>query len=245
AISNIKHCLVTNELASEARVEPCYLLNQRLWDNKEMLTRLEWHWGMKYSSLELNVEANMIYLRQDLLESFDSNRWLLLPPPEMVDRVWARYFMIDLKSPIQQSPIESIYEGGEVFEYRLFPLDKDLRPIKRFDEPDSTNRSSPLNADPTEENSTRHSYPFDSLPILVSSVRPHFVILDSAGKLFNQPWIVSTVVPSLWPISEYDASHMLWHLEFVFGLKLRRPLDLRLRRALLCGRLLSTRVHVC
>ncbi|ETW86457.1 hypothetical protein HETIRDRAFT_98975 [Heterobasidion irregulare TC 32-1] len=134
----------------------------------------------------------------------------------MVDRVWARYFMIDLKSPIQQSPIESIYEGAEVFEYRLFPLDKDLRPIKRFDEPDSTKRSLPLNADPTEQNSTHHSYPFDSLPILVSSVQPHFVILDLAEKLFNQPRIVSTVVPSLWPISEYDASHMLWHLEFVY-----------------------------
>ena len=82
AISNIKHCLVTNELASEARVEPCYLLNQRLWDNKEMvcffpfplpplvnaiadsllqLTRLEWMWGMQYDSLELDTEANRIY----------------------------------------------------------------------------------------------------------------------------------------------------------------------------------------
>ena len=71
---------MTNELASEARVEPCYLLNQRLWENKEMvcffslpplvntiansllqLTRLEWMWGMQYDSLELDTEANRIY----------------------------------------------------------------------------------------------------------------------------------------------------------------------------------------
>ena len=30
-------------------------------DRRTQLTRLEWHWGMKYASLELEVEANRIY----------------------------------------------------------------------------------------------------------------------------------------------------------------------------------------
>ena len=70
---------MTNEVASEAPVEPCYLLNQRLWKNEELvcmflcsrlairvltllqLTRLEWMWGMQYDSLELDIEANRIH----------------------------------------------------------------------------------------------------------------------------------------------------------------------------------------
>lgn len=65
-------------------------------------------WGMQYSSLDLDTEANRIYcvlyrlcastitdvlldlVHHDLLESFDSHRWLLLPLPEMVDKLWDR-----------------------------------------------------------------------------------------------------------------------------------------------------------
>ena len=76
-------------------------------DSQTQLTRLEWQWGTKYASLELDVEANRIYrasccclrlggpwipslvtVREDLLESFDSNRWVLLPTPEMVNKMW-------------------------------------------------------------------------------------------------------------------------------------------------------------
>ncbi|ETW86554.1 hypothetical protein HETIRDRAFT_240951, partial [Heterobasidion irregulare TC 32-1] len=183
AISNIKHCLVTNELASEARIEPCYLLNQRLWDNKEMLTRLEWHWGMKYSSLELDVEANRIYLRQDLLESFDSNRWLLLPPPEMRKATTAHRdgSCFHLSSKIHLMILQ-LYEGAETFEYRLLPLRHGIESIDRFDQPNSIRTFSPA----AEQSPTRYSNPFDTLPTLVSRAKPHFVICDSAAKLFHE-----------------------------------------------------------
>ena len=92
------------------------------------LTRLEWMWGMQYDSLKLDTEANRIYrvlssdmsstatdvrsglVRHDLLESFDSNRWLLLPSPEMINKIWDHYmtFVDDSTNSKQHPHIETV-----------------------------------------------------------------------------------------------------------------------------------------
>ncbi|ETW86521.1 hypothetical protein HETIRDRAFT_99006 [Heterobasidion irregulare TC 32-1] len=109
---------------------------------------------------------------------------------------------------------------GEAFAYRLLLLDKDLLPIERFDELHSSGGSSPPLAIPTERKFTYHSYAFDTLPTFVSSVKPHLIILDSAAKLFRQaipgPRGVLTVVHSLWPISERNATTMFSPLEHIY-----------------------------
>ncbi|ETW86523.1 hypothetical protein HETIRDRAFT_305490, partial [Heterobasidion irregulare TC 32-1] len=227
--SNTKQCLITNKDASEASIEPCYLLNQRLWRNGEFLTRLEWWWGMKYDSLELDTEANKLYLDSEWLRSFDSDRWLLLPPPEMVNNIWdhCRKFF-KAPSDFVMPPIETVYEGAEIFEYRLLPLDPRLRSFDRFNGPKSSIPITTPTSATEQRTSIHHSFPYETLPTLVSRAKPHFVICDSAPKLFHHiisgPSRLSSDVQSLWPISEPEASCMLRNVHYVYCAWLeRRP----------------------
>lgn len=109
------------------------------------------------------------------------------------------------------------------------PLGKHVPSMERFDYPDATGTSSPHIPSTADRTSTRHSYPFDTLPILTSRVKPHFVMLDAAAKMFGHatsgPSGMSTVVKSLWPISERDATSMLYNLQYVYRvwLELKPP----------------------
>ncbi|ETW86538.1 hypothetical protein HETIRDRAFT_166047 [Heterobasidion irregulare TC 32-1] len=190
SVSDADRCLLTQELSSEASVEPCYLLNQRLWSHGDLLTRLEWAWGMEYNSLDPTSESNKIYLRRDWLKSFDSERWLLLPTPEMAKKVSAHQdsFMRNLATQSSLPSIEMIYDGAETFEYRMLSLeDVELRSFNRIDRHDSTSgRSLPSKRTAADQQSTRHYPPFYTLPPLISRAKPHFVICDAAAKLYQR-----------------------------------------------------------
>ena len=49
-------------------------------------------------------------VHHDLLESFDSNRWLLLPSPEMVNKIWDHYqnFVDDSTNAKQHPHTETV-----------------------------------------------------------------------------------------------------------------------------------------
>ncbi|ETW86442.1 hypothetical protein HETIRDRAFT_165967 [Heterobasidion irregulare TC 32-1] len=185
--SEVKRCLLTQELSSEASIEPCYLLNQRLWSASDLLTRLEWSWGMEYNSLDPRSESNKTYLRRDWFKSFDSERWLLLPTPEMAEKVSAHQdnFMRNLATQSILPSVDTIYDGAETFEYRMLSLeDVELRSFNRIEWHDSmSGTSSPGKRTAADQRSTRHYPPFYTLPPLISRAKPHFVICDTAAKL--------------------------------------------------------------
>ena len=262
-------CLLTQELSSEASVEPCYLLNQRLWSNKDLvssdcalskiglsdsaqLTRLEWSWGMEYNSLDPRSESNKIYrmcvvwigfglsltscaatVRRDWLKSFDSERWLLLPTPEMANKVNAHQDNLMRNIATQSSlplidtvcclccsscdfsdlTIAQIYDGAETFEYRMLSLeDVELRSFNRIDRHDSSSgTSSPGKRTAADQRSTRHYPPFYTLPPLISRAKPHFVICDTAAKLHHWPTIgpvYSAKLRSVWHGHEFSPFSM-------------------------------------
>ncbi|ETW78246.1 hypothetical protein HETIRDRAFT_446142 [Heterobasidion irregulare TC 32-1] len=205
--SDIERCLLTLELPTKAAVKPCYVLNEHLWRNNKLLARLEWWWGMKYDSLELDGASNRIYLRDDWLESFDSGRWLLLPSFDVLDKIWTQCTDNSmLPENANRAPLEQIYDGAETFEYRLLPLDNTISSITRFDRPArSTNpRSKKTPA------SSCYSYPFDKLPTLVSHVKPHFVICDAGPKLAHRELEVLTPIAcAISGLPETAAAYML------------------------------------
>ena len=49
SVSDADRCLLTQELSSDASVEPCYLLNQCLWSNGD-LVRSDCTWSEDWSA---------------------------------------------------------------------------------------------------------------------------------------------------------------------------------------------------
>ena len=61
-----------------------------------------------------------------------------------------------------------------------------------------------------ERERSHHSYPFDTLPTLVSRVKPHFVICDACPKLVHREWSeIAPIVSSVCGIDENTAESML------------------------------------
>ncbi|ETW86501.1 hypothetical protein HETIRDRAFT_412934 [Heterobasidion irregulare TC 32-1] len=227
ASTQVKRCLLTQELSSEASVSSCYLLNQRLW-NSELLSRLEWWWGMESNSLDPRTESNKIYLRRDWLKSFDSERWLLVPSPEMFKRFRALYdrFIYGSSECSDQPLIDTIYDGAETFEYRMLPLDDELRSFNRIDLPDSRSKTSfPGIRTAVEPRRTRHFHPFHTLPTLISRAKPHFVICDTAAKLYQRPIIdldSRAMLKSVWQGHDFDPSIMIFIMKETYSMWLTR-----------------------
>ena len=68
-----------------------------------------------------------------------------------------------------------MYDGAETFEYRLVPLFPDIPPVSR------RNTAEDRNDETT--GAAVYSYPFDTLPPIFSTVKPHFVVCDAGRKL--------------------------------------------------------------
>ncbi|ETW86476.1 hypothetical protein HETIRDRAFT_165992 [Heterobasidion irregulare TC 32-1] len=223
ASTQVKRCLLTQELSSEASVSSCYLLNQRLW-NSELLSRLEWWWGMESNSLDPRTESNKIYLRRDWLKSFDSERWLLVPSPEMIEKFGdlCDKFLFGSGDGSDPTLIDAIYDGAETFEYRLLPLDDELRSFNRIDWPDSPSETSfPGIRSAVEPRRTRHFHPFHTLPTLVSRAKPHFVICDTAAKLYQRNTFgveIEDKLKSVWQGHDFKPSSMIFFITETYGM---------------------------
>ncbi|THH16204.1 hypothetical protein EW146_g4399 [Bondarzewia mesenterica] len=225
-LPNIVRCLLTRKLATEAPVEPYHLLSEYHWRKDILLQRLEWSWGMKYDSLDLGDESNKIYLCKDWLETFESGRWLLLPTFEILEKLWKRCTKharekLSLKTEtLAQSSVDEVYDGAETFEYRLIPLDTDLPTLLRVAHPDGTAKSTSDNSGSPNISSKpiRHSHPFDTLPVLISHVKPHFVICDGGPKLFNKrSWPLAPLVSSICGVPFKEAVCTLEFTKYLYG----------------------------
>ena len=72
-----------------------------------------------------------------------------------------------------------MYDGAETFEYHLMPLSPDVPPISRRDKAGNV-----LEVKCDEDaGAVIYSYPFDTLPPILSRVKPHFVAYDAGRKL--------------------------------------------------------------
>ncbi|ETW79438.1 hypothetical protein HETIRDRAFT_322579 [Heterobasidion irregulare TC 32-1] len=169
-------CLVTGDLETESSVHLCYVFHERHWNNHPLLSRLEWAWGMKYDTIQMDTDSNAISLRHDWRDLFESNRWALMPSMDIIDKLWDRWERF-LLSKGNVPSIEDIYNGAETFEYRLVPLFPDVPSVSRCCQAEDGN-------DETAGTSV-YPYPFDTLPPIFSKVKPHFVVCDAGRKLVS------------------------------------------------------------
>ena len=95
-----------------------------------------------------------------------------------------------------------VYSEAETFEYRLVPLHSNLPFIRTGRPMGPTSR--------TKTMPSHHSYPFDTLPTLVSRVKPHFIICDAGQKLAHTlRSAMPPIVSSIYGIDEILAQGML------------------------------------
>ncbi|THH03305.1 hypothetical protein EW146_g10468 [Bondarzewia mesenterica] len=193
AEENAGTCLVTG---AKARVRPYHLLQRCHWTNHPLLSRLEWSWGLKYDTIELDTSQNTVFLRHDLWELFASGKITLMPSVDIIDKLWARWEKLDLKSEFIQ-PIDEIYDGKDSFEYRLLPLMANVPAITRP-------------SDNSEDNAaTVYSYPFDEMPVVISCVKPHFIVQAAGeiidGMVWNEKRSVGLAVSRIYGTSDLSA----------------------------------------
>lgn len=156
-------CQITGDSVLESSIHQYHMLHERQWINHPLLSHLEWSWGMKYDSMEVDTDENTLYLSQDWLKLFESGDCTLMPSMEIMEKLWERWFDVPLDID-SVSSIEDLYEGEDTFEYRVIPLHKDAS----------------YNENPTGIVSS--AYPFYTLPPIVSKLKPHFVACH-AGPL--------------------------------------------------------------
>lgn len=104
--------------------------------------------------------------------------------------------------------MNQVYGGAETFEYRLVPLDSNLPFINPSRLSGRITRSKTLSG--CQTGPSHHSYPFVTLPTVMSRVKPHFVICDAAPKLARTGWSDMTpLVSSIFGVDRGSAMCMI------------------------------------
>ncbi|KAF9446053.1 hypothetical protein P691DRAFT_784388 [Macrolepiota fuliginosa MF-IS2] len=139
----------------------------------EAVTQLEYIWGYKYNTLNLDTRYNLFHpllsVNPTLHAAFDAGTLALLPHLE--DMIPLYNHFIDLAKKGSQLPkiTPKIYKGKKLFEYTLLYLDTAPRLyIVRGNFTDGR---------------TCHDPPFSSFPTITSHVHPHLVVFNLGEKL--------------------------------------------------------------
>ncbi|PPR04146.1 hypothetical protein CVT24_010696 [Panaeolus cyanescens] len=126
-----------------------------------MIDALEWTWGMKRGTLNLDTHRNIFSLGPSMYSLYREKKWGLLPTEEDV------YKFYDKKRSMtcRRDTFAVSEPRDEVYTYRLIPL-RDMEEIY------ITRQSS------TESSTVEiHEFPFEGFPTIRSHVHPKFVIL--------------------------------------------------------------------
>ncbi|KAL1730671.1 hypothetical protein EV714DRAFT_210414 [Schizophyllum commune] len=157
----------------------------------EILTKLEWSWGMQYQVFNVHTRFNIHPLDVVLHKFFDRttkqkhNGWFWLPTTDEVIRNMRQAYASPTTAGVttnyanaRRDPKE-FYDGNRTFPYRLipFPAMDGTRPISAF--PEVVSRCDART--PIEH----HYYPFTTVPSRSLHVPYHFVICDTGRKLFE------------------------------------------------------------
>ncbi|KAF9232395.1 hypothetical protein BU15DRAFT_81308 [Melanogaster broomeanus] len=160
-------CLLTRR--GEPVVETCHLVAGST--KRHTITQLEYAWGLRYNSLNLDSRFNMFFLRSD---------WHTLFEPRAVAairsrRIWKPFAFVPLPNKNAKGRRNVNLDGGwgesTTFQYHVLCTPDLKEPIHRFDGPEK------------DAGYTVHSLSFPNLGPLTSHVRPHFVVANSALKL--------------------------------------------------------------
>ncbi|KAF7426801.1 hypothetical protein PC9H_009170 [Pleurotus ostreatus] len=169
---NSQRCLIENR--QDLAVEHCYLLPTYLLRNERIveMSSLEWFWGMKHGSLNLDTRYNVFPISSSLLRLYEENKWGLLPSDDIVHH-YARGLSLGFAS----RPKGDTVQNG-VFTYRFLPLSKAIESMGILHQHDH-----PTPHPPTPSSFITSVHPFSELQNLESHLHPKFAIAALGYKL--------------------------------------------------------------
>ncbi|CAE6451554.1 hypothetical protein ACGC1H_005765 [Rhizoctonia solani] len=130
------------------------------------LSTLEYVWGMKFGTLNLDTTQNMMWLSPHLHRYFDAKDWALVPSLadlETIERSSVRGFSFASKPKFTKV----CPRGIRSYDFALFKQSTELDPLLRV-------------VDPTCH--SVHLPPYTTLSPIISHVNPYFVICNVAEK---------------------------------------------------------------
>ncbi|PPQ84519.1 hypothetical protein CVT24_006635 [Panaeolus cyanescens] len=169
AAPNGQRCLIEN-CSNDCAVELAHVVDRELSLDEGLLGSLEWHWGLKKGTLNLDTHRNIFFLGASLYKLYRQMKWVLVP--EDIDGVLERYFYDeDQAHDRKEFPVFQ----EKTFKYRFVPL---------FDMEDiyiaRQSSDSPSQVD-------IHEYPFDTMPLLISHIHPTFVLMHLSSVAYSRP----------------------------------------------------------
>ncbi|KAF9008243.1 hypothetical protein BDQ17DRAFT_1323611 [Cyathus striatus] len=161
---NNGRCLVENTSPNRG-IQYCHVL-PNTWTNPAILDSLELSWGMRKGSLKLDTRYNIFPVGVSLAHMYEKLQWILIPDNDIVQTYY--------DGRLCRTNIPEIKR--EHFVYRLFPVQKmcDVALIRQ----DST--TAPLF---DSGMFTVHTFPFNTLPDLISHIHPKFAIMQAGYVL--------------------------------------------------------------
>ncbi|KAF8963179.1 hypothetical protein BDZ97DRAFT_1920064 [Flammula alnicola] len=201
----LQFCLVSLRFAEADCVETCRVVPTTI--SEDHLEKLEFAWGLHYGTLYLNSRYNLMSLTRQLRKSFDLGSWALVPldcdhlmsllSTFTPDGKW-RELKRDKRRMIK------LYDKAKSFRYALLPLPIDVglkSALIRRNERTWMYPPSLKNPD------ALHYFPYATLPVLTSHIRPHFVIYDLGNKLEDFKIKVDSMddLVTSFPVEQYQA----------------------------------------
>ncbi|PPQ74142.1 hypothetical protein CVT24_012835 [Panaeolus cyanescens] len=160
-----QRCLIENRY-KDTTVELAHVLDRQFTTEKQIMDSIEWAWGLRKGSLNLDTSRNIFFLDSSIFELYKTRKWILVPEESVVDR-----YLNKKNRPLLRPEMQKLQFEDTVYKYTFVPVShmEDIVLARQ-----STDNPSEV---------ILHEYPFDNMPTLISHVDPKFVILQSGSVL--------------------------------------------------------------
>ncbi|KAJ3483273.1 hypothetical protein NLJ89_g12076 [Agrocybe chaxingu] len=191
-----KACAVTLQSEPGAGTEMCHIVARNKNTGPFRLSHFEFLWGIEYKEFCVDTSRN-VCVSANLHRAFDEDSWALLP----YDIGILSTMRLHYDSRTQNDPETStLYGKRKAFRYVLLPLSSPRfhMPILRLRPPFVVPQTA----------ADMHIFPYDTLPVLILHIEPHFVIWN-LGEIFKRQGLTSKYIagdPVLTPLRKYDTA---------------------------------------
>ncbi|KAH6905437.1 hypothetical protein BKA70DRAFT_503377 [Coprinopsis sp. MPI-PUGE-AT-0042] len=153
-------------------VELCHVIPKYEENNTALLDSLEYNWGLRYGTLNLDTRYNGLFAGATLHHLFDHGGFTLLPSAEDLQQ------MSQASENTTGSKLPTYFnEARRQYTYRLVPLTSWDRCVAILRLLDHT-KEAPL----TSTDFTIHTHPFSQM-VIQSHIKPHFVVIHFGKKV--------------------------------------------------------------
>ncbi|KAJ3523309.1 hypothetical protein NMY22_g11497 [Coprinellus aureogranulatus] len=153
-------------------IELAYVFKREHSGDSEMMRSLEYIWGMREGTLNLDTRRNIFFVGKVLHKLYKEGKWVLCPEESILDMFLSKPRSSNFRgSPLFRSGFPNL--TGDTYKYTFFPLtemsDRLLRETR--------------GNQPGPEDMQAHPPPYTTLPAVTSHVHPKFALLRFSQRI--------------------------------------------------------------